>query len=264
MTIVQAYPKGPEPAPPAWLSSDAGRQDAPARLFCFAHAGGGAGFFRPWRPLLLPEVEVCPVVLPGREWRLRERPYTRMEELVPAVVDGLLPYLDRPYALMGHSMGSAVAYEVARRLSAGPATPPAGLVVSGRRAPHLPKRRADLHGLPDEEFVAAVARLNGIPDQVLRQPDLLRLFVPGMRADFTLNETYRPLPGPPLSCPVSGLTGDADPEVTPEEMLAWREVTTGPFTLRVFAGDHFYLKGVRPDFIDALRTDLRRLLSVTS
>lgn len=41
-------------------------------------------------------------------------------------------------------------------------------------------------------------------------------------------------------------------------MLGWRETTTGKFTARVFRGDHFYLKGGRPDVLNAVREDLLR------
>jgi surfactin synthase thioesterase subunit len=154
-------------------------------------------------------------------------------------------------------MGAVLAYEVARRLDPAPRC----LFVSGRRAPRLPARHPPLHPLPENEFLDAVARMNGTPADVLRQPGLLKLFLPSMRADFQLNETYRPLPGPELRCPVSALTGDADPEVTVEEMAAWRGATEGGFVLRVFRGDHFYLKHAPDEVLAAVRADLRRLVA---
>lgn len=244
-----------------WLSPSVGRENSPVRLFCFAHAGGGATFFQPWREALRPDVEVCPVILPGREGRMHDAPYRRVADVVEPASTALMPLLDRPYAIFGHSMGSVVAYEVARWLAVHADRPPTVLFVSGRRAPHLPARRAPLHRLPDREFVAAVGRLNGTPPDVLRQPDLLALFLPCLRADFELNETYAPLPGPTLTCPVSALTGDADPEVALDELAAWRSVTTGGFTVRVFRGDHFYLKGRAEEVLAAIRADLYRQLA---
>ena len=245
--------------PTPWLGGAADTGDAPTRLFCFTHAGGGAAFFHPWRQALLPEIDVCPIILPGREARLREQPYTRIEQLLDPLLDALAPYLDRPFAVFGHSMGSVVAYETARRLEAAGGPQPICLFASGRRAPTLPARREPLHRLQGDAFLHAVSTLNGVPDQVLRQPEVFTLFLPALRADFELNEVYAPLPGPRLHCPVSALTGDADPEVDLDEMAAWRAVTEGPFTLRVFRGDHFYLKGAPADLLAALRADLRRL-----
>jgi medium-chain acyl-[acyl-carrier-protein] hydrolase len=155
-------------------------------------------------------------------------------------------------------MGAAVAYEVARRCSAGGTAGPSCLIVSGRKAPGLPASQRRLSALPDDEFVSEVARLNGIPREVLDEPELLAMVVPALRADYELAETYQPLPLPGglLSCPVVAYMSTSDTEVQYAEMLAWREVTAGEFSVRVFRGDHFYLKGGRPDVLHAVREDL--------
>ncbi|CCH31886.1 Thioesterase [Saccharothrix espanaensis DSM 44229] len=198
---------------------------------------------------------MCPVVLPGRETRLRETPLTTVADIATPLAEAIKAHADRPYALFGHSMGSVVAYEVARRLTTAP-RPPLRLFVSGRRAPHLPARRAPLHPLRQDEFVHAVAKMGGTPRELLDQHDLMRMFLPGLRADFTVNETYAPLPGPVLDCPVSALTGDTDPEVTVPEVRAWADATVGPFSLRVFPGGHFYHSDLPDALADAFRTDL--------
>ncbi|NJC72073.1 thioesterase [Planosporangium thailandense] len=228
------------------------------RLFCFAHAGGGAAFFRPWRTALAPTVDVRPVLLPGREARLDEPPYRRIEQLVDPLCAALSPQLDAPYALFGHSMGAAVAFEVARRLTDAGRPGPICLLVSGRQAPRAVSARRTLWTLPDDDFVAAVGRMGGTPPEVLGEPDLLQMFLPALRADFELSETYRPLPGGRLRCPVVAYMGVDDPEVDRNGLLRWHEETSGAFTLRLFAGDHFYLKGGRADVLSAVRHDLQR------
>ena len=243
-----------------WIVGGADREDAAVRLFCFAHAGGGSALFRGWDKLLSPEVDVCPVVLPGRESRIREMPFNRMEQLVGPLYEALREHVDRPFAFFGHSMGAAVAWEMARKFSAGPSGGPIILFVSGRRAPHLPTRRRLFSDLSDEQLMAELGKLNGTPTEVMGQRNLLKLFLPGLRADFELNERHTPLPGPELSCPVSALCGDADPEVDPDEIAAWRNATAGGFTQRVFGGDHFYLKGPRPEVLQAVQEDLDRVI----
>lgn len=245
----------------AWVVPPPGADAAAVRLFCFAHAGGGGTFFRPWRDGLGPGVEPWPVTLPGRESRIRDRPLRDLDELLDLLHTAIRPHLGRPFALFGHSMGTLVAYELARRL--GPeADALLGLVVSGRRAPHLAARRPPLHPLPDSVFIDQVSAMNGTPSRVLREPELLRMFMPALRADFEINETYVPRPGAGLSCPVLAMVGDADPEADLDEMAAWRSTTTGPFTLRVFRGDHFYLKGTPEPVLRALRTELLQLRTV--
>jgi medium-chain acyl-[acyl-carrier-protein] hydrolase len=247
-----------------WIAGLAGeepRADAEVRLFCFAHAGGGAALFRRWDEHLSPGVDICPVVLPGREGRLRETPYDRMDELVGPLTRALRPYTDRPYALFGHSMGAAVAWEVARELTGDPGcADPLLLFVSGRRAPQLPTTRRRFCDLSEDDLLAELGKLNGTPSEVMGERALLDVFLPTLRADFTLNERYSPLPGPQLTCPISALLGDADPEVDPDEITAWHDATTSGFTLRVFPGDHFYLKGPRPEVLNAVQEDLDRAL----
>lgn len=242
------------PADP-WVVNDGHAEDSGAarQLFCFPHAGGGPSFFRPWCAPLQPEIAIRRVLLPGREWRIEEPPFRHIADLVEPLCTALEPYLDQPYALFGHSMGAVVAYEVARRLS-GTASPSC-LIVSGRRAPALAGNRRALSALPDDEFLTEVARLNGIPAEVLSEPELLDMLLPTLRADFELAETYQPLPGGRLDCPVVAYMSTSDPEVDYTEVLAWREVTTGRFRMRVFRGDHFYLKGCRPDVLNAVRED---------
>ncbi|MEU3838572.1 alpha/beta fold hydrolase [Streptomyces sp. NPDC028635] len=235
-----------------------GGEAAGLRLFCFAHAGGGSAFFHPWRKALGPGVDVHPVVLPGRERRAGEAAHTRMGPLVDQLAGELSGRLDLPYALFGHSLGSIVAYETARALLERGLPAPRALLVSGRRGPFVPSSRRPVHLLPEEEFLAEMSQLGGTPPEVLRQRELLRHFLPPLRADHEVNETYLPprLPGPALTCPVFAFTGDADPLADPHAVAGWREVTSGDFRLRVFAGDHFYLKGAPEEVMAALRSAL--------
>lgn len=234
----------------------AGGQGPAIRLFCFAHAGGGAAVFRPWQARLGPQVEVCPVVLPGREARWREPPCTSMDELIAVIMRQLRRRIDRPFALFGHSLGAAVAYELCRKLFPTPDSGPVLLLVSGRRAPHVAARGRPAHRLPREDFVAYLRSLNGIPPEVAGHPQLLDAFLPVLRADFGVNETYAPPREPRLRVAVSAFLGADDPLVNVADMLCWRDVTTSGFRLRVFTGDHFYLRGGHPDLLTAIGHDL--------
>lgn len=64
----------------------------------------------------MAEIELCPVQLPGRGRRLHEAPFTRLLPLVAAIGQALPPYLDKPFAFFGHSMGGAIGFELARYL----------------------------------------------------------------------------------------------------------------------------------------------------
>src|SRR5450631_2290799 len=86
------------------------------RLFCFPYAGGGASIFHEWAEHSLPEIDICPVQLPGRENRLLEKPFSEMDYLIHVLASALHPYLDMPYAFFGHSMGALISFELTRYL----------------------------------------------------------------------------------------------------------------------------------------------------
>ncbi|GAB3213719.1 thioesterase II family protein [Marinactinospora thermotolerans] len=242
-------------SPHPWLRRFRPEPGARLRLVCLPHAGGGANAYRSWAALLPSAVDLVCAQYPGREDRLGEEPVDDMATLVAALADGLAPLLDRPYALFGHSMGSAVAYELARELRARGHAEPRRLFASGRMAPG-DAPAGTVHLATDEEIVTELVRLGGTEREVLADPGMRAVVLGCVRADYRLIERYRPFPGAPLSCPVSVFTGNADPEVDAGRAAGWAGVTTGRMDVQVFPGDHFYLGPAREAVVRAL---LRRL-----
>ncbi|GLY35089.1 thioesterase [Amycolatopsis sp. NBRC 101858] len=204
------------------------------RLVCFPHAGGAASAFHPLSAVLAPAVDVLAVQYPGRQERHAEPLVDDLFVLADRLADVLAAEVSGPVVFFGHSMGASLAFEVARRLG------PAGLVVSGRRAPSsfpggpVPERS-------DDELLADVRRIGGTDPRVLAHPELLRVVLPVLRNDYRAAESYHHRPGPDVECPVLALFGDSDPRVTEAEARRWGEHTSGPFELKAFPGGHFYL-----------------------
>jgi medium-chain acyl-[acyl-carrier-protein] hydrolase len=181
-----------------------------------------------------------------------------MEPLVEALA-AALPLAGVPFAFFGHSMGALIAFELARELARRGRPGPLHLFVSGRRAPQVPDREEPLHRLPDPEFVVRLRELNGTPEEVLANGELMQLLLPLLRADFAVHETYEYRPGEPLAVPISALGGIADPEVRRDDLEAWRPETRGAFRLRMLPGDHFFLLSARRLVTEAVARDLAAL-----
>lgn len=208
------------------------------RLICFPHAGGAASFYRGWRQYADPALDVVAVQYPGRENRLREPLVPSMDPLVSAITAELLDLPPLPTVFFGHSMGAAVAYETLLRVERAGAAHVTRLCVSGR-APDDAVRSAVR---TDDEVVEAVTSLGGTHAAVLDDPDLRDLFLPIIRNDYRLIDSYRRSDDAPLlRADVHAFTGSRDPRVTPQEAERWRTTTAGSFSLTVFEGDHFYL-----------------------
>jgi surfactin synthase thioesterase subunit len=208
------------------------------RVFCFPHAGGGAASFGAWRGLG-GRLAVCPVQPPGRSERFREPAHRDVESYVDDVVASTGHQFTGDYALFGHSAGALVAYRLAHRLVA-EGRAPAHLFVSGRTAPHVPYSRPTLHDLPVDLLVPQLRALGGTPDVVLDDPGLLGVFLPVLRADFALNETYRHASSAPLPVPLTAFGGAEDPRAGPVELRAWGALTSARFETHLYPGGHFY------------------------
>jgi medium-chain acyl-[acyl-carrier-protein] hydrolase len=211
----------------------------------------------PWARELASVAEIWAVQPPGREGRLRERPFTQLAPLMDAMYDGVRTHLDGPFALFGHSMGALLAFEFARRLRRDGGPAPLKLIVSGHRASQLPSPHPPIAHLPDPAFIAELRqRYDGVPDEVLEHADLMALLLPCLRADMALIEGYHCADEAPLDCPVVAYAGHDDPEATEAELLAWQTQASAPIRLQRFPGTHFYVRSARAALLAAIRRDL--------
>ena len=243
----------PAMADSTWFTqprSDARR--ARVRLFCFPYAGGSALIFRQWPELLSPDIEVRAAQLPGRGARFWETPFDNLHRLVDELLPAVAELLDKPFALFGHSMGGSIAFELARRLRAELGVEPLRLFISGRRAPHLPDMLRPIYNLSEEEFKEELRGLNGTPAEVFEHPELMEMLLPILRADVTLSQTYKCVSRPSLTCPLTVFGGLGDEFDDPGSLDGWREHTVGPFSRRMFEGDHFFINTARQQVLREL------------
>jgi surfactin synthase thioesterase subunit/glycosyltransferase involved in cell wall biosynthesis len=238
----------------SWLPYIDVHSDKP-RLFCFPYAGAGALAYRPWITPLSPAVSVCPVRLPGRETRINEEPIESMALLVKALEAAITPYLDRPFAFFGHSMGAAIAFELTRSLRSHGKTLPMALYVSAARAPQFRLNWTPPPKPNDRELLEQLRRLDGVPSEVLDNPQMMQYALPVLRADTALFRNYVYLPEPPLPFPIFAYGGRLDPNVSTKHLEAWREQTTSTFVRREFEGGHFFINSAADELLGVLLTD---------
>jgi len=225
-----------------WFSVRPARAVSTLRLFCFPHVGAGGGAFNLWQPAWIPDnIELWTVRLPGREQRLSERPFHRMEPLVEALYEATATQLSGPYAFYGHSLGALVAFEMARKIQRLGKQGPIRLLISAHTAPQLGLCRPVLHNLPDKEFLGALRRFAGTPDEALENEDLMSIMMVALRADFEVDETYSYEEGQPLDCPISVFGGIDDADVSQDALAAWKTQTSQKFSLQMMEGDHFFI-----------------------
>ncbi|HEV2097585.1 MAG TPA: SDR family NAD(P)-dependent oxidoreductase [Stellaceae bacterium] len=243
-----------------WLVVHQPNPDAKVRLLAFPFAGGGAATFRSWAARLDPEIELVAIEPPGRQTRIDEMPIREMESLLRQLVPELLPILDRPFAVYGHCLGALTLFETVRRLLGAHGIAPMHVFVSGARPPDELQRHQDfetdltdmllklpgynlfepIHRQPDDVFAEAIRRFNVFATESLVQdPELRRLILPAIRAEFEMALNYRHDPEPPWDIPITCLTGAKDAYVSAENARSWSRFTKKRFQLFTLESEHF-------------------------
>ncbi|WP_028694066.1 thioesterase II family protein [Pseudomonas cremoricolorata] len=215
----------------------------PLKLLCLPYSGASAMVYARWRRKLPAWVQVQPVELPGRGARLAEALHTDMQALARQLAAEQRGAASARYALLGHSLGALLAFELAHELQALGCPPPVALFACGTAAP---TRREDYDGKnwrqakSDAELIAELRELQGTPEEVLSNQELMSLTLPVLRADFLLCGHYQYRQRPALRCPLHVLGGEQD-RANAEQLRAWAEQSLGEFSLQMFPGGHFFI-----------------------
>jgi surfactin synthase thioesterase subunit len=241
-----------------WVRELTPGSSAGVRLLCFPHAGGSAGYYRPLSRALPPAVDVRALQYPARQDRLREAGIASIPALTEQIGAVLTAWRDpRSIAFFGHSLGAILAFEVTRLLAEQNGPQPFHLLLSGRRAP-CAQQGPEPVPTGDAAIVRELQQLSGTDAQLL-DDETVQMFLPALRSDYAAVGGYRPDPAATVSCPITMLTGDADPRVTVDEAAAWAKHTDAAFDLHVYAGDHFYLAHHMPAMSTVIRDCLLSL-----
>lgn len=213
------------------------------KLFCFPYAGGSTQIYRSWTNFLNSQIEVVPIELSGRGRRINEPLYKDLDELVNDVYTQIyIDIIKIPYAFFGHSLGALIAFELVQKILADNLPSPKHVFYSGRNAPHLKqKRKFKFHLLDRQEFKQELIKLGGTPPELFRHKELEDLFLPVIKNDFKLSETYTYKAGKKLyDGEITVFLGKED-SWSIGENDEWNNCTSGTCNIIYLEGGHFFI-----------------------
>lgn len=178
--------------------------------------------------------------LPGRGKRFDHRKVNTYQEAVEDYLDQIKKSIfdSGPYIIYGHSMGALLGYLICQKLQEEKLPMPEKLVVSGKKSPNIPRENKIAH-LPDEEFWNQIIALGGIPDEMKNSPELIEYYLPILRHDLKLTESYQYQKKPKLNIPIDVFYGSE--EAHEDDLAGWRDETTHEVTITQLEGNHFFI-----------------------
>jgi surfactin synthase thioesterase subunit len=208
-------------------------------VFCLPPAGAGTSTYRNWSALLPSDIDWCPIQLPGRESRFSEALMDEPERLMVALSEALMPWLKRPFALFGYSMGGLIAHAWAQHLRKQGLPQPERLIIAACSSPDTPAG-IDPDKVDTCTFIAYLKQLGGTPAEVFEDQELMDLMLPQLCGDFRLVVRLREcIYGSALTQPITALAAEDDLHSPPPAVARWSQHTSGKFTGLTLPGGHF-------------------------
>ncbi|MFK5951758.1 MAG: alpha/beta fold hydrolase [Desulfobacterium sp.] len=243
-----------------WFRKFIHRKDSKLRLFCFPYAGGNANVFSSWAKYLPDHVDLFALESPGRGPRFSEKPIACLKTKVQILRQEIKAFCDLPYIFVGHSLGALLSFELARELQNRGDGNLKHIVLSAKRAPHLPNIKEAIHQLPQKEFVKQLEKFNFTPHEVIQNHELMEVVSPMLRADFSLNETHDFENTMNLRSDATIFWGNQDKIVPFEDTLAWKNLIDGHVDLVTFNDGHFFISNQEEKFLDEINKIIYRQL----
>ncbi len=230
------------------------------KLFVIPYAGGTTSIYRNWGKELHPSIEIVPLELAGKGMRFGEDFYPDFESALNDLYHNLLSKSDNdPYALFGHSMGGLLAFELAHKLQRTNFRKPEHVFLSGMSLPNI-KSAKKYSNLDDKQLLNELILLGGTPIEIIESEELISLFLPIVRSDFTLIEN-RNIPSyyPHLQMDASILSGTDDSTISAIEPESWEALFEKKCSFYNINGDHFFINSQKGLVINIINTTLKPL-----
>lgn len=209
-------------------------------LFCFHHAGGSASVYFPFVNNK-NDVAIIPVELPGHGSRRDEEQLVDWKQIIPDVVDQIQELkrkYNKPVRLMGCSLGSLIAFEVAAELESRN-DEVAQVIICSHCSPDVESPGYKTK-MGKKALVTELETLSGTDDSLMKDKEAMNFFLPVIYKDYKLHDNYEYRGNRLHDVPMKVVAGSEDPYFNLGNMKNWENMTTGDYKFCEFNGGHFF------------------------
>ncbi|MGO4773550.1 thioesterase II family protein [Flavobacterium sp. W22_SRS_FK3] len=218
------------------------------KVIALPFAGGNKYSFNSIEKYISKNVEWITLELPGRGSRFKESLLDQVDHIVDDILIQMMPYIGHGnYIIYGHSMGTLVGYELAKKIAEKKLQQPLALFFTGRGAPGFRRFSSKKSILPTAAFWDEVNKIGGLPKEILECKELLDLYYPILKSDFKAIEDYNYLPMEVrFTFPIHIVMGKDEIGIGEEKtslvgVKGWQNETSENCTFEFLEGDHFFI-----------------------
>lgn len=215
--------------------------DKQKQLFILPYAGGSRANFKRFTDFISNKIDVITVEYAGRGSRVKDP----LANSFNAMLDDARLYCQCrrnpavPYAIMGYSMGSILAYEmVLQQLLEGPLE---HLFIAAEVSPR--DRDLELRKVvnpTDERIIERARRLGGLQEKMLNNQRFSEVFLKPLLSDYRLFCEYR-FSGVRKKISVDTTLFYCQKDTPLEEMEKWNELIDGKAVFHEMGENHFFI-----------------------
>ena len=225
------------------------------KLFYIAHAGGSANLLYKWSNGLEDFIEPVPLELAGHGSRYNETTHSDFQGALEDIFQNFKANVgDDNYVIVGHSMGSTLAYELYYQIVSNNLKVPLHIFFSGSKPPRTRQEHEKIHMLDDEEFLNVIKEYGGISNEMISIKKFRKLFTPLLKEDYRILEDYKFTAGrEKIKCNISVMYGKED--LSFEEVKGWSNLADS-CSYKEFEGGHFYIEGNAEKFTSYINSTI--------
>ena len=229
-----------------WIVHGRKSEGARVNLLLFTYAGGSPSLFATWKKLFKEEINLCPVLYPGRELRKKESIPESAATLAKAFVDANESVFELPFVLFGHCTGNILTYEVAKYVKEKLGEDPMLYIASGASSP-----RNSVYGdvlyddkgneVSNMELAKRLVKLGMVTPDFTEHENFVDYYMPIYRGDVNMLGNFDGENIVKLNCDICAMYGEDDDYISVDCVKDWEAYTKGKLEHEVFPGSHFYI-----------------------
>lgn len=175
-----------------------------------------------------------------------------IENMADLYLKELKPYLRNNLIICGYSLGCLVTHNILKKIERNEGLN-ITVIIAASIPPHLIDSSKKISNLQNEQIIQFFFSIGGIPEVLLKEKEVLDIYLPILKADYRAFETYK-TDIHKFNVPCFLIYGKDDNFVDREGFLQWDKYFENTPTVYYLNGGHLFIRDNPLEFTETLQT----------